>query len=318
MLISVVICTYNGEKYLEEQLRSIMQQTYKNLEIIINDDCSKDNTLLVAKNLQNEDSRIKIFKNENNLGFNKNFEKSLEYCTGDVIALSDQDDIWELNKIEIQFNLLTQTDSSLVYCNSQLIDIDGNDLNKNLFSQLHVNPITGDTQLGLIFDNCVSGNTMMFKKSILKMIYPIPEMIFFDRWIAFVATYDSSIAVIKEPLVYYRQHGENVTDVLRTRKKKKTLKFKLEKRDNAFKIKLQQFNAFLKFFDINKIENDNTKIIKEIRVELLDYKNYFFNFKLFSIFMKNKEKIFEIKGNKITAALKFSCGLKMYKILPFL
>ena len=287
MLISVVMCTYNGEKYLEEQLRSIMQQTYKNLEIIINDDCSSDNTLDVAKKLESEDNRIKIYKNENNLGFNKNFEKSLEYCTGEVIALSDQDDIWELDKIEKQFNLLTQTNSSLVYCNSQLIDIDGNNLNKNLFTQLHVNPISGETQLGLIFDNCVSGNTMMFKTHLLKKIYPIPEMIFFDRWIAFVASYDSSIAVIKEPLVYYRQHGGNVTDVLRTRKKKKTLKMKLEKRDNAFKVKLQQFAAFLSFFEHNKIDNENTEIIRSIHKELLDYKDYFFNFKLFSLFIKN-------------------------------
>jgi glycosyltransferase involved in cell wall biosynthesis len=318
MLISIAICTYNGEKYLEEQLRSIMNQSYKNLEIIINDDCSTDKTLDIAYSLQKEDKRIKIYKNENNLGFNKNFEKVLQYCNAQLIALCDQDDIWVLDKIEKQYNLLVNTNSSLVYCNAQLMDANGNDLNKNLFTQLHVQPIKGETQLGLIFDNCVSGNTMLFKKSILKYIYPIPKNIFFDRWIAFVASYDSTIDVITEPLIKYRQHGGNVTDVLREKKVKKTLKMKLEKRDKAFAIKVDQFKSFLKFFETHNIVNKNTKIIETIYNEISNYRNYFFNFRLFFIFLKNKDSIFEIKGHKLVASLKFSCGLKMYKIFPFL
>jgi glycosyltransferase involved in cell wall biosynthesis len=228
-----------------------MNQTYKKLEIIINDDCSKDNTLDVARSLQKEDSRIKIYKNETNLGFNKNFESSLKYAAGELISLCDQDDIWVLDKIERQYNLLKKENSSLVYCNANLIDADGKDLEKNLFEQLHVTPISGDTQLGLIYDNCISGNTLMFKKSLLDKIYPIPEKVFFDRWIGFVASYDGPVSVIKESLIYYRQHGGNVTDVLREKKKKKTLKMRIEKRQAAFEIKVEQFEEFLAFFVIS-------------------------------------------------------------------
>jgi len=318
MLISVVICTYNGEKYLEEQLRSVMNQSYKNLEIIINDDCSTDNTLELVKIIQKEDNRIKVFQNELNMGFNKNFEKSLSYVTGELVALCDQDDIWKLDKLEKQYNLLLETNSSLVYSNSQLIDSDGNDLNKNLFTQLHVNPIGGDTQLGFLFDNCIAGHTILFKKVLLQQIYPMPRTIFFDRWIGFVASYNSSINVIKEPLVYYRQHSSNVTDVLREKKKKKTFKMRIEKRENAFAIKVEQFEDFLTFFNRNNIHNENTKIIQSIYNELKNYKYYFFNFKLFIIYFKHKNNIFQIKDNKLAAILKFSCGMKMYKIFPFL
>ncbi len=318
MLISVVICTYNGEKYIEEQLQSVIQQSYENLEIIINDDCSTDKTLEIVKEVQSKDNRIKVYQNEHNLGFNKNFEKSLQYPTGELVTLCDQDDIWEIEKIEKQYILLTRTNSSLVYCNAQLMDANGNDLGKNLFTQLHVTPISGDTQLSLIFDNCISGNTLLFKTSLINKIYPIPETIFFDRWIGFVASYEATIAVIKDPLIHYRQHGGNVTDVLREKKKKKTIKMRIEKREKAFDIKVEQFEDFLSFFDKEKINNKNTKIIRDIYSELKNYKSYFFNFKLFMIYLKNKNQIFQIKDNKLAAMLKFSCGMKMYKVFPFL
>ena len=257
MLVSVVICTYNGEKYLKEQLKSIMNQTYKKLEIIINDDCSSDNTLEVVKSLQKEDARIKIYKNKINLGFNKNFETTLQYTTGELIALCDQDDIWMLDKIEQLYNLLIRENASLVYSNSQLVDANGNDLGIDLFKQLHVNPISVDTQLGFLFDNCIAGHTILFKKILLQRIYPIPEIIFFDRWIGFVASYFGNIAVFNEPLVYYRQHSDNVTDVLRGKKKKKTMKMRIEKREKAFELKVEQFDAFLSFFRKNNIKNEN-------------------------------------------------------------
>jgi len=275
MLISVVICTYNGEKYLEEQLRSVMNQSYKNLEIIINDDCSTDNTLELVKTIQKKDDRIKVYQNEKNLGFNKNFEKSLGYVSGELVALCDQDDIWKVEKLQKQYDLLLETNSSLVYSNSQLIDSDGNDLKKNLFTQLHVHPVSGDTQLGFLFDNCIAGHTILFKKVLIQQIYPLPRTIFFDRWIGFVASYNASINLIKEPLVYYRQHSSNVTDILRKKKKKKTLKMRIEKREKAFAIKVEQFEDFLTFFDRNNISNESSQIIQSIYNELKNYEQYF-------------------------------------------
>src|ERR1700748_3070750 len=95
-LVSVAMCTYNGEKYIRQQLDSILNQTWRNLEIVIVDDGSSDDTFAIISEYAEKDSRIKCFKNEVNLGFNKNFEHAVELTTGDYIAISDQDDIWLL------------------------------------------------------------------------------------------------------------------------------------------------------------------------------------------------------------------------------
>ena len=99
-LVSVALCTYNGAAYLPEQLETIINQSYVNLEIVISDDGSTDNTTRIIKEFQQKDHRIKFFQNETNLGYNKNFEKVFSLCLGDYIAIADQDDIWEVNKIE--------------------------------------------------------------------------------------------------------------------------------------------------------------------------------------------------------------------------
>src|SRR5574344_1640995 len=119
-LISIAMCSYNGERFIKEQIDSIIAQTYKNFELIIVDDGSKDNTIEIIKYYQSKDSRIKLFQNEKNLGFVKNFEKAITLCSGDFIALADQDDVWKKNKIEvflnnIDKNMLIYSDAILMY-----------------------------------------------------------------------------------------------------------------------------------------------------------------------------------------------------------
>ena len=99
-LISVALCTYNGEKFLREQIDSILAQTYKNLEIVIVDDCSTDKTTNIINAYAEKDKRIKLFQNASNLGFNKNFERALGLTSGEYIAISDQDDIWLPQKLQ--------------------------------------------------------------------------------------------------------------------------------------------------------------------------------------------------------------------------
>jgi glycosyltransferase involved in cell wall biosynthesis len=101
MKISIALCTYNGEKYLEAQLDSMMSQTVKADEIVICDDGSKDLTIQILQHYDRMHSGLfKIFLNEKNLGYSRNFEKAISNCTGDIIIISDQDDIWNENKIE--------------------------------------------------------------------------------------------------------------------------------------------------------------------------------------------------------------------------
>ena len=101
-MISVAMATFNGEPYIQEQLDSIYNQTRKVDEIIIVDDCSTDSTVRVIEQyiLSHKDIDIKLYKNEENLGYKKNFKKAISLCHGDYVFLSDQDDIWMTDKIE--------------------------------------------------------------------------------------------------------------------------------------------------------------------------------------------------------------------------
>ena len=121
-MISIAMATYNGEKYLREQLDSILSQTITDWELIVCDDCSKDTTVGILKSYQRKDGRVKIFVNEKNLGFKKNFEKAIGLCSGDYIALADQDDIWHDNHLEVLLGLIGEV--SLSCGNARLMTSD--------------------------------------------------------------------------------------------------------------------------------------------------------------------------------------------------
>src|SRR4051812_17962871 len=98
-LVSVAMATYNGARYVAEQLDSILQQTYSLIEIVVVDDGSKDETVEIIKEYQAQHPCIRLYQNEINIGVNKTFEKAISYCSGEYIALSDQDDIWMPEKV---------------------------------------------------------------------------------------------------------------------------------------------------------------------------------------------------------------------------
>src|SRR4051812_29514296 len=117
-LVSIIVCTYNGEQFLEEQLQSVVNQTYPNIEITISDDKSTDQTAAILKKYE-EKNNIQVRYNEMNIGFLKNFELAVGMASGNYIAFCDQDDIWLPNKIERLLGAIS--DHSLVYSNSLLI-----------------------------------------------------------------------------------------------------------------------------------------------------------------------------------------------------
>ena len=101
-LVSIALCIYNGERFLKEQLETLVNQTYKNIEIVAVDDCSTDSSVLILETYKAKYPFINIHRNARNLGYVKNFEKAISLCKGDFIALSDQDDIWDPDKIKLQ------------------------------------------------------------------------------------------------------------------------------------------------------------------------------------------------------------------------
>src|SRR5687767_3143628 len=200
-LISVVLCTYNGVKYLSDQLDSILRQTYKPLELVISDDASTDDTRQLLQRYENNPA-ISIFYNEKNIGLAKNFAFASGKAKGEFIAYSDQDDIWIENKIEQLHKAIDN--KLLVYSDSVLIDENGNSLEKKLSGIRHM--YTGEDSRGFIFSNVVWGHGMLIKKELLELSKPFPANIHLDVWLAFKAITHGGITYFDEVLTKYRQH----------------------------------------------------------------------------------------------------------------
>lgn len=127
-MISVALCTYNGERYIHEQIDSIINQTVKVDEIVVCDDGSTDETLSIIENFrENTSVDIRIYRNETNLGVCANFQKAVDLCKGDIIFLSDQDDVWHNDKVETIVNYFYHNQQKqVVFTDGQLIDGSGN------------------------------------------------------------------------------------------------------------------------------------------------------------------------------------------------
>lgn len=210
-LVSIAICTFNGEKYLREQLDSLVSQTYNNLEIIAVDDCSSDQTVFILEEYKNIYPNFNFILNEKNLGYAKNFEKAISLCKGEYIALSDQDDVWALDKIEKQVAQIG--DYALIYHDSNCIDGLGNEINQNLSDVYRL--YEGRSSRPFLFYNSVSGHSMLFNSKIVPLLFPFEKQFFHDRWIAFVAAERGGIKLLNEKLVSYRQHQTSITDFLK-------------------------------------------------------------------------------------------------------
>jgi glycosyltransferase involved in cell wall biosynthesis len=279
-LVSVAMATYNGEKYITTQLESIINQTYSNIEIIITDDASTDSTAQIIKTLQEKYNYIKLFVNAVNLGITKTFEQSIKNCSGDYIAMSDQDDIWELNKIEILLSHIENEDA--VYSNSLLVDKNGQSLNKDFKSLMKLQSYYDGAPF--LMGNCIPGHTIMMKAAFTKIILPLPGEVMFDRWISFCAAGNNGIKYVDMPLVNYRQHESNAIGTTKS-KNKRPRKTKKE----TFNIKLKELKR------MNEAPITNT-LTKQLLKEMLQLFTHKLSFKRSLFFFKNIDTVLVIKN----------------------
>ncbi len=228
-LVSIALCTYNGDQFLDEQLQSLLAQTYPNLEIVVVDDRSTDNTWEILTGYANTYPQFKVHRNEQNLGFVKNFERAVTLCAGELIALCDQDDIWHPEKITLQVEGIK--DNILIYHDSEFIHQDGTSMNTKVSDRMHL--YRGDRPEAFLFFNCVSGHEIMMKRELLDEALPLKDGYFHDWWLAYVATNIGSIDFIPQCLVQYRQHDKSDTNMLGLNRDKDNYKMpsasKLEK-----------------------------------------------------------------------------------------
>ncbi|WP_158542192.1 glycosyltransferase [Pedobacter chinensis] len=298
-LVSIVMCSYNGAKYIDEQMDSLVNQTYQNLEIIVVDDKSTDHTIAKIEEWMKKDSRISLYKNEENLGYNRNFEKAISLAKGAYISLSDQDDIWCENKIEHLLSLFDQEDVVLVHARSVEF-VDGKCLypKVKLLRMFH-----GNDPKKLFYDNQIGGHRIMFKHKLVDRIIPIPPNMFYDWWIGVVATCNGSINSSESFLVKYRIHDANSH-------------INVPKAVKAAHI--DHIEAWKCFLTIEEMKQDDKLFLKNLITVFDEHrkKKKLFDHKLFSFLFKNRKIVFANRRRLVKDFL-FLKFLFYYTIVKF-
>jgi glycosyltransferase involved in cell wall biosynthesis len=212
--ISVALCTYNGEPFLRQQLASIRQQRRLPDELVVCDDCSTDETLMIVREFAGTVSfPIEIVQNAETLGPAKNFEKAIRLCTGDLIALSDQDDIWYPNRLERSAQEFAEhPEAGLVFSDADVIngnsDLSGATLWQRLgFAGKQEGELLAGRYVLLAKHRFVTGATVMFRASLRDRFLPIGKGWIHDEWIALMAAAFSDLRPIAQPLIRYRVHA---------------------------------------------------------------------------------------------------------------
>lgn len=206
MMISVCIATYNGGKYVKEQLESILKQIGPDDEVVISDDNSDDGTVEIIRQLK--DDRVLIVKNDHPRSYTRNFENALRHSSGDIIFLSDQDDVWIDGKLSIMIKCLKEYDfvvSDAVVVNEILETI--------ALSHFEQNKVKKGFWINFIRTRYI-GACMAFRREVLNVAIPFPaknELCAHDYWLTLIA--ESMFKVYLEPsqLIMYRRHGENAS-----------------------------------------------------------------------------------------------------------
>ncbi len=217
MKISIALCTYNGEKYLAEQLESLLAQTRPPDEIVVCDDCSIDSTVGIIESFAARASfPVRLRRNSRNLRSTANFAQAIELCAGDIIAPCDQDDVWRRDKLEIFADVFTRRPNvGLAFCDAELVDEKLEPLGCGNWDLLGFDTekqrefIGGASLEHLLKGAYVWGCMMAFRASYKNLVLPIPETlpgIIHDSWAAILIAAVAAIEPIPQRLVKYRQH----------------------------------------------------------------------------------------------------------------
>lgn len=214
MRLSVALCTYNGERFLQEQLDSLAAQTRPPDELIVSDDCSTDGTRRLVESFAGASSfPVRLSVNDVNVGTARNFDHAVKLCSGDVIALCDQDDVWlpqKLRRFEEVFE--SDADAGLVFCDAFVVGEDLSPTGRRLwdwtFTPAVRRELRRDAFRALLRHNVVTGATMAFRARFKPLALPIPADLnmIHDAWVALVVAAVSRVLPLPEPLVKYRQH----------------------------------------------------------------------------------------------------------------
>lgn len=222
--ISVALCTYNGARFVREQVRSICLQSCPPVEIVLSDDGSTDDSVAVARDAWEAchlerpglNIRLQVLQNVRALGVTRNFEQAVSACRAPLIALSDQDDVWHPDRLEIMSRLFSARDDlQLLHSDARLVDDGGRDLGLSLFRALGVRAAEisrihrGEAFDVLLQRNLATGATIVFRQELLRRALPFPTTWLHDEWLAVIASVTGGVDVLEDATIDYRQHTAN-------------------------------------------------------------------------------------------------------------
>ncbi|SFW16361.1 glycosyltransferase family 2 protein [Nitrosovibrio sp. Nv17] len=217
MTLSVALATYNGERYLAEQLDSIARQTRLPDELVVSDDASADSTRdIVADFIRHAPFPVRLLVNAERLGSTRNFERAIRACAGDAIFLCDQDDVWYPSKAAlIERRFMDDPGTVLVFTDADVVDRNLNPLALRLWEAMRFRQPermqieAGDAFSVLLRRYLVTGATLAFRSRYRDLLLPIPEVWVHDAWIAMLLGGVSRLAALSTPLIAYRVHDAN-------------------------------------------------------------------------------------------------------------
>lgn len=207
-LISIVLPIYNGEKYMRQSIESVINQTYKNWELIIIDDCSTDNTPTIAKKYAEKDNRIRYYRNETNLKLPRGLNRGFSLSKGDYLTWTSDDNLYHPNALEVMLNTLLENKVELVYASYYMVDENNKTIGETIAPE--------DSKRAILAWNCV-GACFLYTRKIYEEIGEYnPELFLvedYEFWIRVCSKFEG--VAIKEKLYKYRSHSENLTSTAR-------------------------------------------------------------------------------------------------------
>jgi len=306
--ISVAMASYNGKKFIKKQLDSILSQSLKPAEIIICDDGSTDDTVRIIRGYPAE-SNIRLVINDKNLGYIKNFEKAISLCSHPFIALSDQDDIWHIDKLkiltdEIGNNLAVFSDMTLIDDNDATISESFEKYQKIWF------PKDNEIQhIALLWENYLTGCSCLIKKELFELCRPFPADLPHDHWLALGASAAGKIKHIDSKLTFYRKHSANTIGAKKNKFSLRSYSNKIfsyfssanrRTRRNGAKRRLQLIKIITGQFKEISVYSSKFKIFENYLNSLIESK---IHFRAFFIYINNNRYFKYRKIRKLLFAL---------------
>lgn len=267
-MISIAMASYNGARYIREQIDSILNQTIHEFELVICDDCSTDNTVAIINEYAKADNRFRVYVNDINIGYRRNFEKAALLCKGEFIAFCDQDDIWLPNHLEVLSENIGDRD--VCTANAEIIGGDGNPLGYKLsdFTRLEY-----WSEIPLIqaytywyYRNPFPGCNTMYRSHFLQHAYPIGNnnIQLHDTWLDTIAcTCGNGIKYVDDVTMLYRFHQDSVTATSKRLNKQ-----------NPFHCFLRKFLSSYKSYVMDRLYY--CQEIIDRKIEMSNEQKYFF------------------------------------------